>query len=255
MKSLVSAAALALLMATPALAEDWTGFYAGAHAGYAWGNATTTDDKGPWCGANSTDAACIKKYVGPFDFTANGTFGGGTLGYNVRWDRIVVGVEGDLDYMDLNGSKRLASSKGDGSGDISTVYHQEATVSAGLYGDITGRVGFLITPSTLVYGKGGFAFYDGEMDQASTKPYYQSTGTRTFTGWTAGGGVERFITENISLKVEYMHTDFGSQGSSQEKFKTAPGEEMDDNTGIGDKFPASHTLGIDTIKAGVAYHW
>ena len=59
------ASLFALLLSLPALADPlWSGFYIGAHAGYAWGEASTSDDIKDWCSPG--DTACINKYVGPF---------------------------------------------------------------------------------------------------------------------------------------------------------------------------------------------
>jgi outer membrane immunogenic protein len=35
--------------------------------------------------------------------------------------------------------------------------------------------------------------------------------TSTQAGWAAGGGVEFKVKKHLSLKGEYLHTDFGSQ--------------------------------------------
>ncbi len=47
----------------------------------------------------------------------------------------------------------------------------------------------------LVYGTGGAAFRDA---------------SNNGTGWVAGGGGEYALTDNISVGVEYLHYDFGS---------------------------------------------
>lgn len=220
----------------PAIIEgyNWSGFYAGAHIGGVWGNVDVKD----------TDGGVAP---GPFSYSPSGAFGGGTAGYNWQRDRVVLGIEGDLGYMDLSGGTTLPSSD--------PMYHQNLTLDGGLYGDITGRIGVLVTPATLLYGKGGFAFYDGEGEQATTKTYYRPTGTDTFTGWVVGGGIEHFLTPAISIKAEYLHFDFGDQGGSQEKFTTAPKGEVDDGTAVGSKFHNRQSLSADSVKLGIAYHF
>ena len=64
----------ALLCAGSAVAGNFSGFYAGAHGGYVWGDASTTDDPADW-GNNPV-------FIGPFNYNLNGAFGGGTLGVN-----------------------------------------------------------------------------------------------------------------------------------------------------------------------------
>src|SRR5689334_15013350 len=70
---------------------SWTGFYAGAHVGYAWGNADVTDTNGG-------------VPPGPFSYEPKGAFGGVTAGYNWQFQSLVVGLEGDFGYMDLTGA-------------------------------------------------------------------------------------------------------------------------------------------------------
>lgn len=238
MKALFSLAAVSgLMLATPAFAEDynWTGAYAGAHVGAAWGNASTTDDMKDWCSAG--DKACIAKYIGPFGYGTGGAFGGGTLGYNYQIGAIVLGAEADLGYMDLSGSMETPSSQ---SGN-----HQNLSTDGGLYGDITGRVG-LSFGKFLVYGKGGFAFYDGGSSQATTAKGYETNSTSTYTGWTAGGGVEYAWTQNISLKLEYQHFDFGTEDGNQTSISDPP---------VGHVYGNHTSLDADSIKVGVAYHF
>ncbi len=160
----LSAVGAVLLLTTPVQANsfsagrglaNWDGLYIGAHVGGAWGNMDVVDTDGgvPY---------------GAFSYSPSGAFGGGTLGYNVQINNIVVGIEGDLGYMDLTGDKVIASS--------SPNYHQDLKVDGGMYGDIAGRLGFAFG-RTLVYGKGGFAFFDGRAIQATTKTWYTPTGT------------------------------------------------------------------------------
>ncbi len=233
--------------------NPWTGVYIGAHIGGAWSDVTAQDDLKDWCLAG--DTACISKYVGPFKYNASGVFGGGTAGYNWQAGGFVFGLEGDLGYMGLDGSKRLFSSSGEANGGVSIVYHQDLNIDGGLYGDITGRAGVLVWPTTLIYGKAGFAFFDGEAEQASTKSWYRPSGTGTFTGWVAGGGIEQFITPNVSIKAEYLHFDFGSERAFQEKVASTLPDGLDDNTPNGYRFGNTQNLSVDTVKVGGAYHF
>lgn len=236
MRYLVAVAAL-VLMTAPAVAGDpWTGAYAGAHIGYALGTTTTKDDIKDWCSPG--DKACIKKYVGPFDYDTSGAFGGGTLGYNQQFDRLVLGFEGDLGFMDLTGAGVNESSH--------IGNHQNLTTSGGLYGDITARAGILVTPSVLVYGKGGWAWLDGLAAQTTTADGYVTHDAGNFSGWTAGGGAEWLLTREVSLKLEYQHFDFGSQRGDQTSISDPP---------IGHVYGNSNKLDADTVKVGVAYHF
>jgi hypothetical protein len=92
---------------------------------------------------------------------------GGTAGYNLQRGNFVFGVEADIGYMNLNGSGIIPSS--------TPPNHRDATLDGGLYGDVTGRLGYAFD-CTLVYAKGGSAFYDGEGKQVTTKPGYTRLG-------------------------------------------------------------------------------
>lgn len=229
----VTLAALSLVW--PAKADPWTGPYAGAHVGYGWGDMSVKDIDGGVA-------------PGPFNYSTNGIFGGGTLGYNYQLSGIVVGLEGDLGYMDLNGSKTIKYAPPDDS------YHKGWSLDGGLYGDIAGRVGVLVTPAMLIYAKGGYGFYDGEGLQYTTKPWYKPTGTGMFSGAVYGGGVEYMWAENISVKIEYLHFDFGTEDGMQEKV-TPSDPETDDGTPVGSKFHNRQSLDADSVKLGISYHF
>lgn len=233
MKALTLAiSAAALLAASPVAAQDykWTGAYAGANLGYIWGNATTTDDVKDW----GNDP----KFIGPFSNSVGGFVGGGTLGYNLQIDRVVLGVEADLDYADLSGSVETPSSQ---SGN-----HQSVALSGGFLGTVTARAGVLIDPATLIYAKGGLALYTGEATQTTTADGYKTNGTSTFTGWTVGGGIERKLTENISIKLEYAHFDFGTETGDQTSISDDP---------IGHVYRNHTSVTADSVRAGLNYQF
>lgn len=230
MKLALGLSVAALLAASPVQAGDWTGAYAGANLGYIWGDATTTDDVKDW----GNDP----KFIGPFNNSVGGFVGGGTLGYNLQIDRVVLGVEADLDYADLSGSINTPSSQ---SGN-----HQAIALDGGFLGALTARAGVLIDPATLIYAKGGFALYTGDATQTTTAKGYETHGTDTFTGWTVGGGVERKLTDTISLKVEYAHYDFGTETGDQTSITDPP---------IGHVYHNHTGLNADSVRVGLNYHF
>jgi len=229
--------AFALVLAASASAHagegyNWTGLYVGAHAGYAWGDVSVRDIDG------GVDP-------GPFDYSPDGVFGGGTVGANWQLGAVLVGVEGDLGYLDLSGDKIIGSSTG-------SPHHQDLTLDGGFYALGAGRLGITFG-RTLVYGKGGYAYFDGEAKQATTKDYYSKEGTGSFAGWAYGGGIEQALGGGWSIKAEYLHFDFGSEGGVQEKTSLATGGEPDDDTPVGSKFHNEHDLDVDTVKIGINY--
>ena len=90
-------------------------------------------------------------------------------------------------------------------------------------GTLRGRLGYLVAPTVLVYGTGGFA-YGGvksstTISQAYTPVVFNSiepqwssfaSNCATITGWTAGAGAESAVGwSNLSLKGEFLYYDLG----------------------------------------------
>lgn len=222
---LMSLAAFVLFASNAKADPNWDGLYGGVSLGAAFSQASTTDTNG---GVTP----------GPFDFNGNGLMGGGVAGYNRLWGHMLFGVEGDIGYMNLDDTGTIQSSV--------PGHHQDLKVDAGAYGDITARVGLLVMPGTLVYAKGGVAFLDSSASQTTNNPGYVTHGSDSFTGWTVGAGVEHFVTDNVSLKLEYQHFDFGSETGDQTSVGDPP---------IGYVYKNDTSLMVDTVKAAIVYHF
>jgi len=196
-KILLATAALIALGAAPALAADlgarvytkappapiaavydWTGFYVGGHVGYGWADQDWALTAGAPLGSHSSD----------------GFLGGLQAGYNVQFNQIVVGVEGDISWADLNGAGVCGAA-----GLCSTSTDWLATV--------TGRLGYAFD-NALLYGKGGVAFAGNDYAETAGP----GTASETKTGWTVGVGLEYAFAPNWSTKVEYNYMDFGTDG-------------------------------------------
>jgi outer membrane immunogenic protein len=160
----------------------------------------------------------------PFPATASQNYDsatfrvGGYLGYdwqfNPNW---LVGVEGDFAWG--NGSKHVDALQGitlpTNTGNFSEVKH---TWDAGL----RARLGYLITPTWLIYATGGVQWQHVEATvncSANTCgpgifplggfPYTQTNDT-TRTGWAIGGGIETMLPGRWLLRGEYRYADFGT---------------------------------------------
>ena len=71
-------------------------------------------------------------------------------------------------------------------------------------GTVRGRVGFA-AGRFLVFGTGGFAYGGLELyDDADSQKTTQ-------IGWTAGGGVEFKLTDQASVKLDYLFVDLGDE--------------------------------------------
>jgi outer membrane immunogenic protein len=172
-------------------AFNWTGFYAGIHGGFG-GDRFEYPFETPFG----------PPFTGQFDLTSSGFFAGGQIGANWQFaPQWVVGVEVDGAWSDIKGELGLEV---DGLGSI------EAGSKVNWFSTIRGRLGFLPTPRFMIYGTGGAAV--GETESFIEISGLGSASTSdTEWGWTAGGGFEYAITDNITIKTEYLYVDLGSQ--------------------------------------------
>ncbi len=151
---------------------NWTGFYLGVNGGGGWGSST-------WDSTGS--------------FDVSGGLVGGTIGYNWQFGTWVLGLEGDIDWANIKGSTNAGCLLGGGCSSENT-----------WLGTTRGRIGYAFD-RWLPYVTAGAAF--GNVD--ATHP--GATGlSSTQVGWTAGGGVELAVVNNVTAKVEYLHYDLGS---------------------------------------------
>ena len=198
MKLLVTASAAIVLSASTAMAADpvyvsqdpvpvvagidWSGFYAGVHAGYGWAE---------------TDAEFTNGFPGAVDLDLDGFFGGGQIGYNfVFGSGLLVGVEADFSFAAIDGSDTVDIGPG------------PTTVSMEInsMGSVRGRVGYAMD-RFLPYVTAGWAWAD--VDRSNT--FTAETLNENFNGWTVGAGLQYAIDLNWSAGVEYRYTDFGDQ--------------------------------------------
>lgn len=176
-------------------AWDWSGFYVGLNAGYGWGqnDGVTmgfTDPGGTWFGPCLAAGSC----PGGLSHSSDGFVGGAQIGYNWQIDQFLIGGEADISWADIQGSTGIAN------GTVSTRADWLSTVRA--------RAGVAID-RVLIYGTGGIAFTD--MKTELNGPVGFSSDSQNLTGWTIGAGVELALTENLSMKGEYLYTDFGDK--------------------------------------------
>ncbi len=192
MKRIVFAGALALAAGGQALAADlpppmappprapatyvpapvpifsWSGIYVGINGGWAFGNASVSG--------------------GGTSLTPDGFLVGGTLGGNYQFGNFVVGIEGDGDWSNLDGTNGTV-----GNG---------AEVKSTWLATVRGRAGYA-WDRVLFYGTAGGAF-GNEQAGPNGGPFTSATQA----GWTAGAGVEAAFARNWTAKVEYLYVDF-----------------------------------------------
>lgn len=161
----------------PAAAYNWSGVYVGINGGWGFGESD-------WEGVT---------------FDTDGGLIGGTAGINWRMGSWVVGLEGDLDWANIEGTAGTFESHIDWLG--------TARVRAGM------PMG-----NFLFFGTAGLAL--GGVTATVNGPG-GGDASETHVGWTAGLGVEMALTGNITAKGEWLYYDLGS------KTHTWPGGPID----------------------------
>jgi len=237
----VIAADLPTIKSAPAAAPAplWTGFYAGLNAGGMIGTTNSVSTNGystfDWAsGALSMPFGFTSPYrTGNANVNQGGVIGGGQIGYNYQFNKnFILGFETDFQGVGFSGSGSSygLTSTTDRNG---TIHLQQGQVSTnagiGWLGTARARLGYLITPSLLVFGTGGFAYgntyanvstygFHWHPQDEPSHPHPPNAVTPTFTssntvsaGWTVGGGAEWMFMNNWSAKLESLYYNLGSQ--------------------------------------------
>jgi outer membrane immunogenic protein len=191
----------------------WTGFYVGVNAG---------------AGFNNRNNGYVTNGFGTTTFVTSSGFGngndvgftgGGQVGYNWQFGTFVAGIEADINYLDRgNGGTSVVTSTTNG---VTTTYNFHRGDSNNWFGTVRGRLGIAFD-RFLPYITGGWAF--GGKNGGVNGTYIVGNGASTAfvgsgdsgssSGWTLGGGVEYAWTNNMSLKLEYLHVDLGNHNNN-----------------------------------------
>lgn len=149
---------------------DPSGPYVGAFVGWGWGDSAVA-------GVNSD---------------VDGLLGGALIGWELRRDSFLVGVEGDIGATDINGTNTAGST----------------SVDVDWLASLRLRAGFRLDGLS-AYGTGGVAFADMDATVSTAAPPSDS---KTLTGFVVGGGVSAPLAENLAARLEYLYYDFNSSG-------------------------------------------
>ncbi|MET2825804.1 outer membrane protein [Mesorhizobium shangrilense] len=181
-----------------AAAYDWSGLYAGVHAGYAAGKSNLFIAGGGFGGTSDLNESIDPK----------GFIGGIHIGANYEMaNRFVIGAEADLAYGNADGLTPLNT----GGGGVSTLLKSELKWS----GSARLRAGYAFD-RTLPYITAGVAAAKYEVIGVSAGgPGGEITlHSDSHIGWTVGAGVEHAFTDRWIARAEYRYSDFGSQDLS-----------------------------------------
>jgi outer membrane immunogenic protein len=286
--NLLAATALASALSASAFAADlpsikaplvlppppplWTGFYVGLNAGGTFGgNSGLTssgidlyDDYFPAAagaaGALSATASGIRSG------SNSGFVGGGQVGYNYQFNpSFVVGLEADIQGVaNSGGNIGFTGAAPDPLGSPTTIVTGgQFQRSLDYLGTVRGRVGYLVTPTLLVYGTAGLAYAGANFSAQYASfdlagvygPGYTSASySDTRVGWTAGGGVEWMFMPNWSAKLEYLYYDLGT-ATVNSVVSWAPFGLGAGNPGYAYATSSSARFNGNLVRAGVNYHF
>jgi outer membrane immunogenic protein len=186
-------------------ADIWSGFYLGGSVGGRWDTETVT---------------ASHKSGMPNDFDSSsprvGVYGGYNWQVRQNW---VLGLEGDFAWAnDKTSAKFVPGLAGSGITAATTLTDKwDAGVRA--------RAGFLVTPSTLLFGTAGVSWLESETDVTATSVWKEiknckeitksvtasASDSETTAGWTLGGGIETVVQPNWLLRGEYRYSNYGNR--------------------------------------------
>jgi outer membrane immunogenic protein len=197
MRSIITAFGLTAL-ATSAIAADlpvkapppapapvyaWTGCYIGGNIGWAHVSRDFNNFN-----------------FGAFDngnHNSDGFAGGGQIGCDYQFSsNWVIGIQGMFDGTDIKRDHFSVVFPG-------LTFHSKVQ----WFGTVTGRLGYLLAPSFMIYAKGGWGEVNGRVDvfNTATGAILSTGNNRNVSGGDVGGGLEWMFTPNWSLWLEYDH--------------------------------------------------
>lgn len=238
-KTSIIAAALLASTSFPALATSkWSGVYLGVHAGHAWADvdASLVHPFPAVPGGVTSDGGSM---------TDSGWLGGAHLGASYQLGSVVLGLEADVSAADLKASDAFRM-------DFDTDW--ATSVKLDHFGTVRGRLGFTTGP-VLLYATGGLAWGKSEMSMDTisiTGPVVMSqlSASKMHVGWTAGLGAEWMLSDNVTVRGEWLYVDLGSANydPSGTAYAGTPGA-----------FPhqekASADLDFHTVRVGLSYRF
>lgn len=139
---------------------NWTGLYVGGNLSYGTGTANKAD--------------------------ISGFMVGGQAGFNTQFDKIVLGLEGDVTYsgVDYRG--------------FSDAFQQKWVLSG------RARAGYAFD-RFMPYITGGLAYMSGTLKVPTGRA------EQGHYGYVLGFGAEAMLTSNVSARIELLHYRFGSE--------------------------------------------
>jgi outer membrane immunogenic protein len=173
--------------AAQAAEPNWSGAYAGFHAGYGKGEIS--------------DASA---------FDIKGFVGGGHIGYNMQYNQLVLGVEGDVSFATLKDELTFTS------GGVKVTGGIENTMLA----SIRGRAG-LSLGSAMIYGTAGLAFANLKASATATNGVLSASASDSITerGFVFGGGLQYMFSPKLVGRIEGLRYQFNDLDGSSSSYR------------------------------------
>jgi outer membrane immunogenic protein len=191
---------------------NWTGFYIGLNVGGQFGHSEDRD---------------LDEYWHPdkqWGYSESGVVAGGQVGYNFQWNWLVLGVEAEGGYMNLDGSGLEPGTNFVGG-------PNRGSSDSDFFTTIRGRIGFAFG-HWLFYGTGGGIGVNYLTRDDDPNEDFSGHKQEFDWGWTGGGGIEYMLGCHWSIKTEYLRYQLDKQrftGSSA-TFESGTPFRFDGNT-------------------------
>lgn len=193
---------------------SWTGIYLGGRFGYNFGNLDVGFDE-----FNSHPSVNGFEDVGEINgLSMTGLTGGVEGGLDKQFGRVLIGVSGAYDWSNSEWSASGIEINPDGSNDTLLDNDESFKLTKDNEWSVYGRLGYLLLPRLLVYGKLGY----GQAEFTASGSDMDSN-TETVDVWSFGGGTEYAIDRNVFAGIEVLHARIDAEDLSNECGDTCSG--------------------------------
>lgn len=230
----------------PAPAYNWTGFYVGGHAGSDWRRAridSLSDSTSQMSGAFIPNRGIVivpgtSVLFPTTDLRSDRGAIGGQAGFAFQTGAWVLGAEGDIDGPGGVGTAKVSVTSPLTAIESAHIWNYSRSVESRWSWSARARIGFA-WDRMQAYATGGVAgakfrvsargVYDNPGGQAALAcpqigiscspttidgPWINTTEgslEKNRVGWTAGGGLDWAVSDQLSLGFEYRHSDLGQE--------------------------------------------
>jgi outer membrane immunogenic protein len=207
----------------PAPVVTWTGFYLGADIG-----ALAVDARANTTGIAGFGAlgpAATLPFAQPVKFDSIGFRGGVFGGYDYQFgSSFVAGIEADW-HGETNSATQPGFAIGLPAGPVVTSRGDSRQISEDWDASVRARLGYLITPSFLLFATGGGSWQHFNISTLCDGtaaggiigycanfgfPTQAINQSATRTGWTVGGGFETMLSAHWIARADYRYSDYGT---------------------------------------------